>query len=197
MFLFLQQFVHNAPRTLLKMSKLSTVRTALQCNSDIQIVAVDESTHFPHPDGYWTHKVDFIVAPNHGIYTGKELQDFMETLIPALQPTCLDRFHEWDTSMEFGKLYFDEDLGTEVIKHEITLAESDFLPPDVVENGKAVYEETRRIQRRTWVRLYPDQEIARARDRFTYRIPKTDLESFKRRGRKLGFVCRINNAIGR
>lgn len=177
------------------MSKLATVRTALQCNANIQIVAVDESTHFPHPDGYWTHKVDFIVAPNRGIYTGKELQEFMEALIPGLQPTCLDQFHDRDTSMEFGKLYFDEDLGTEVIRHELTLNESDFLPAEVVENGKAIYEEQRKIQRRTWVRLYPDQEIAMSRDRYTYRMPRADLERFKARGRKLGFVGRIGKAI--
>lgn len=160
------------------MSKLATVRTALQNNVNIQIVAVEESTHFPHPDGYWSHKVDF-----------------MEALIPGLQPTCLDRFHDWDTSMEFGKLYFDEDLGHEVIRHELTLTESDFLPAGVVQDGKAFYEEKRKIQRRTWVRLYPDQEIAMSRNRFTYNIPRTDLESFKARGRKLGFVGRIGKAI--
>jgi len=177
------------------MSKLATVRAALQGNAGIQIVAAEESTHFPKPDGYWTHTVDFIVAPNCGIYAGAELQKFMEALIPGLHPTCVDQFHEWDTSLEFGKLYFDEDLGTDVIRHEITASESDFLPTGVVEGGKAFYEETRKIQRRTWVRLFPDQEIAMLRDKYCYNIPRTDLEMFKSRGRKLGFIGRIGNAI--
>lgn len=177
------------------MSKLATIRTSLQSNVNIQIVAVDEATHFPNTIGSWTHTVNFIVAPNQGLYTSKELQHFMEKLIPALQPTCVDSFSEGPISMMLGKLYFDEDLGTEIIRREITLSEFDFLPAGAVENGKTVHEETRKIRRRTWVRLYPDQEIATAHKRYEFNIPKTDLSSFKARGRRLGFIGCISKAI--
>ncbi len=177
------------------MSKLAIVRAALQGNTNMQIVAVEESKHFPKPDGYWSHKVDFIVAPNRGIYTETMLQSCMESLIPGLRPTSVDRFRMWDTSMDFGKLYFDEELGTETIRHELTLTESDFLPPGALDNGKAVYEETRKISRRTWVRLYPDRAIAMFRRQYTYSIPIADLESFKTRGRKLGLVGRLGKAL--
>ncbi|MDB5225535.1 MAG: hypothetical protein JWL87_487 [Candidatus Adlerbacteria bacterium] len=177
------------------MSKLASVRAALQGNTNIQIVAVNELNHFPHRDGFWTHTVDFIVAPNQGIYTGPELQAFMDSLLPGLEATCVDRFHEWDTSMRFGKLYFDEDIGSETTRREITLFETDFLPVGVVQDGKAVFEETEKIQRRTWVSLYPDQEIAMARARYAYDIPRTDLLQFQRRGKKLGFVGRICRVI--
>lgn len=177
------------------MSKLATVRLALTSNTSIRVVAVDEQNHFPYRAGFWTHMVDFVVAPNQGIYTAPELQTFMDNLVPGLEPTCVDQFHDWDTSMQFGKLYFDEDIGSEVIRREITMLETDFLPAGVVEDGKAVFEETKKIRRRTWVRLYPDQEIAMARGKHTYYIPRTDLLQFQRRGRKLGFIARIGQAL--
>lgn len=177
------------------MSKLDTIRTALQNDSRMQIVSAIEHTFFPNPNGYWTHTVDFVVAPNRGLYTATELQAFMTSLVPGLTPTTSDRFSDWDTSLEFGKLYFDEDIGKEIIRHEITLTEFDFLPAGVVENGRAVLEEERRIRRRTWVRLYPDIEIAMLAEKYSFQIPRTDLNAFKQRSRKIGFIKRIGDVL--
>lgn len=178
------------------MSKLDTVRAALQSNVNVQIVAAEERVYFPHPHSYWTHTVDFVVAPNRGIYAAAELQAFMESIIPGLQPTSIDQFHNFDTSMDLGKLYFDEDLGTETIRHELTLTEWDFLPDGIVNDGKVICEEERKIRRRTWVRLYPDQEVAMLRHQFPHSIPVAELRRFKARGRKVGFMGSIGRAAG-
>ncbi len=177
------------------MSKLAIVRSSLQVNTNIQIVAVDERTYFPEPHGYWTHTVDFIVAPNTGIYAAPKLQEFMLALMPALPPTSVDKFYDWDTTMELGKLYFDEDLGKETITHNLVLTESDFLPMGSVEDGKTCFERERKIQRRTWVRVYPDVEIAMLHQKYEYRVPRTDLKVSQSRGKKQGFIGRIGNMI--
>lgn len=181
------------------MTKLATVRAALQGNSTIQIVSVEELTYFPVPHGYrMTHTVDFVVAPTTGIYTAGELESLMMLLVPGLKPTMTDPFKDYDTLMCFGKLYFDEDIGKESIRREITLAETDFLPSGVVEDGKVIIEESKNLQRRTWVRLYPDVKIAMAAKkdrRYEFEIPRTDLNQFSGRGRKVRFVKSIKRAI--
>ena len=178
------------------MSKLATVRSALQNDHRLQIVSASEQTHFPHPHLGWTHKVNFVVAPTTGIYTDKELQKFMLSLVPGLAPTTSDRFMGWDTRLELGRLYFDENIGSEVIRHEITLNESDFLPADVVENGQADFEETRALRRRIWVRPYPDIEIAMVAEKYEFSMPQADLNGFRSKGRRLGFISRIGDVLG-
>lgn len=77
------------------MSKLSKVRDALQRNPKVVIVAVEERNYIPERNGFWSQTIDFVVAPKKGLYTAKELQQFMMDLIPPdVELTRMDKFRD-------------------------------------------------------------------------------------------------------
>lgn len=158
------------------MSKLAQVRKALEGNPNISIVGAPERNYLPDRSGFFSHTVDFHVAPKSGIYTAEELQALMMSLVPGLGPTCKDDFREWDDGMEFGKLYFDEQIGTEDISRTINLTVDDAAAEGFVD-GQQIVEKTLPVERRTWVRLFPDAQIASAalKGENVYRISKDDL----------------------
>lgn len=176
------------------MSKLTLVRKALQENPDISIVDAPERNYLPYKDGYWSHTVDFHVAPKTGvIYTAKELQALMMSLIPGLEPTCRDDFREWEREIDFGKLYFDEVIGVEDIRREIVLTDEDmFLSAGFVE-GKQIIEKRIDVMRRTWVRLFPNAQIAAAalRGENEYRISKAKFVKHR------GIFARLASTLSR
>ncbi|MEK7118909.1 MAG: hypothetical protein AAB889_00130 [Patescibacteria group bacterium] len=174
------------------MSKLTHVRKALQDNPSITIVGAPERNYLPGRDGYWSHTVDFYVAPKTGgVYTAKELQALMMSLVPGLEPACKDDFHERDREMEFGKLYFDENIGTEAVRHEIVLSDEDMFSSGGFVDGKRIIEHTEKVQRRTWVRLFPNTQIAAAalEGENEFRIPKSELSKYRE------IVARLANAL--
>lgn len=174
------------------MSKLTHVRKALQENPSITIVGTKEQNCLPGRNGFWSHTVDFHVAPKiGGVYTIKELQTLMMSLVPGLEPTCKDDFCERDREMEFGKLYFDEDIGTEAIRHEVVLSDEDMFSSSGFVDGRRIIELTKKVQRRTWVRLFPNTQIAAAalKGENEYQIPKNELAKYR------GFVARLANAL--
>ena len=174
------------------MSKLTHVRKALEDNPNITIVGALERNYLPDSNGYWSHTVDFHVAPKTGgVYTAKELQTLMMSLVLGLEPTCKDDFREWDREMEFGKLYFDEDIGTEAVRHEIILTDEDVFSSDGFVDGKRIIERTEKVQRRTWVRLFPNMQIAAAalKGENAFRISKNDLSKYR------GIVARLASAF--
>lgn len=146
------------------MSKLTIVRDALQANPDVLILEVEEKTHLPNPDGFWTHTMNFITAPTVGIYTAEALQAFMLGLVP-LEVSSQDNFRSWSGNMEFGKLYFDETIGTDTTIQTIVINDPDVTLPDSYVDGKLTINQggvaSKDLHRRTWVRVYPDQDYAR------------------------------------
>ncbi len=148
------------------MSMLTQVRKALQENPDITIVGAPELNYLPGRQiryCYCSHTIDFHVAPKTGgVYTAKELQALMMSLVPGLEPILKDDFREGSREMEFGKLYFDEDIGTEAVRHEITLTDEDMFSSDGFVDGKRVIEYTEKIHRRARDRLFPNTQIAAA-----------------------------------
>ena len=139
------------------MSKLSQVRKALQDNPNITIVAAKEINYLPNKHGYFSHTVDFFVAPKNGtLSTGEELQALMMSLIPGIKPTSVDNFHDYGDSMSLGKLYFDENIGIKNVK--IVLTDEDMFSSIDFVDGKL--EQSEKIERRAWVRLYPNIQTA-------------------------------------
>lgn len=167
------------------MDKLTTVRDALEANPDIVIVDVRDYNYIPERDGYWSHTVDFIVAPKKGIYSADKLQELMITLVPALNPTTTDKFRQWDWEMAFGKLYFDEEVGTEeiAINRKITLTDEKLFSMEGFQNGQRTIEVHKKepLRRRTWVRLYPNVEIAllALKGIHEHNIPPNELRKWK------------------
>lgn len=174
------------------MSKFTQVRKVLQENLNITIVGAPERNYLPGRVGYWSHTIDFHVAPKTGgVYTAKELQALMMSLVPGLEPTCKDNFYEWAHEMKFGVLYFDEDIGEESIRREITLTDKDMFTSEGFASGKRVIKRTRKVQRRAWVRLFPNAQIAAAalEGENVYRISKSDLAKYR------GVITRLASAL--
>ena len=183
------------------MSKLSLVRQALEHNPRVLIGKVMEKNHLPRRDGYWSHTVDFLVAPHGGLYTAAELQEFMMSLVPqGLETTCLDSFHDYPdlSAMNFGKLYFDEDIGNEEITRVCTITDPDLLNEGGFVNGKRTIQEEKPYQRRTWIRPFPNLKIIKdaleGKLRSEYYIDREDLERYKSKSPKpvsIGFFRKL------
>ena len=174
------------------MSKLTHVRKALQDNPNITIVGALERNYLPGRNGYWNHTVDFYVAPKTGgVYIDKELQALMMSLVPGLEPTDKDNFREWDREMEFGRLYFDEDIGTEAVRHEIVLTDEDMFSFGGFVDGKRIIERTEKVQRRMWVSLFPNAKIAATalEGENMFQISKNELLKYR------GIVARLISAL--
>ncbi|MBP9782381.1 MAG: hypothetical protein KBC50_01465 [Candidatus Pacebacteria bacterium] len=160
------------------MSKLTHVREALKNNLNITIVAALEQNYLPSKSGYWSHTVDFYVAPKNGcVSTANELQALMMSLVPGLELSCKDNFTESDIEIKFGKLYFDEYIGTRASRLEIILTDSDMFSTKGFVDGKYLVEKSQKVERRTWVSLFPSVQIATAalEGKNQYSISKSQL----------------------
>ncbi len=161
------------------MSKLSIVRKTLESNPAILIVNVTGENYFPERKGFFSQTVDFIVAPKKGIYSAPELQLFMMGLVPGLEPTCTDDFRQYGKTRDLsvGKLYFDEKIAEEkkITRRIITSTDDELTNMLEMVDDKPInfygFEDGKRTidteviedhLRRTWVRPYPDVNIAKA-----------------------------------
>jgi hypothetical protein len=109
------------------------------------------------------------------------LIDLMDGLVPELKPTCVDRFggpYGRDGSLELGKLYFDEVIGTATLHATVNLSSADL---SVVRSGALAQNwttaEELALQQRTWVRLFPNEGHAldAARGNNQWSIPAREL----------------------
>ena len=145
------------------MSKLTIVRQALETNPDVTIVNVDERDEY----GYFSHMVDFWVAPRNGLYTSDELQVFMMRLVPDLEPTLKDNFIQYSDALKtlrIGKLYFDEKVDEDKVAGISTSTDERLL--NVFEfvrfvNGERTIVEAGDYSRRTLVRPFPNEAYTR------------------------------------
>ncbi len=142
------------------MSKLASLRQALQENPNIVIVDTKEKNYLPNRFGYWSQTVNFFVAPKFGLYTQKELQTLLVSLTPNLKPTDRDNFFELGHIIEFGKLYFDEVIGVETARHKIVITDKELPLSEEFVNGKLVTDRQQQLWRRSWVQLFPNIQIA-------------------------------------
>jgi hypothetical protein len=189
------------------MSKLTTVRSALASNSDVIVHSEKEKLYLPNASSSWTHTVDIIAYPSEGMYEKETLQAFMMGLVPTLEPSCKDDFlGSLPGYMYFGKLYFDEPIGTDVTSgtRTITITDLDIvIPPTLQHDGHMAEvretEEGREIilnldscgkrMRRIWVRVYPDAGYANRAsyggDVYETRTPASTIPRQAPRGRWL------------
>jgi hypothetical protein len=163
------------------MNKLTQIRKALEGNNDITIVGSRESNEIQKIEaGYWMHTVYFYVAPKTGIYSADKLQALLMALIPEVKPATKDDFRECNDEMDFGKLYFNEVIGTETVRREIT--DEVLFSPDSFVEGKQVIEFSKDLIRRILVKLFPDTQVAAnaLKGKNQYRISTHDLCEFSR-----------------
>ena len=158
------------------MTKLEVIRTALQLNPDVVIVDEVEKNYLPEKDGFWSHTIDFLVAPREGLYTVSKLDEFMLELVPQLEPSAVDYFSQHDSKdhLHFGKLYFDEEIGEVKTTKIITLTDMNlkghveiFPDKDPIneysfdDKGNLVIEGVEDLRRRTWVNVYPCEDFVK------------------------------------
>lgn len=173
------------------MSMLNAVKKDLFANPSVEIVDIKIENHLPYAAGYWTETVNIVVAPKKGVYDADKLQELMLQLTPSTGCTSKDDFRESETTLSFGRLYFDESIGVEkrYLRRELVLTDEDLLKKEFegFVDGKRVMEEgddNIAIMRRTWVRLYPNVQVALkvvAEGEHEYSIDKSKLSRCKGR----------------
>lgn len=166
--------------------KMQVVIDSLRNNPDIVVVGGFErnylqSGNWPCPDGFWSRTLDIYTHPVKPMYDGEELNEFMFGLVPEIKPTCSDRFRggkgRKENGLELGKLYYDESIGTAVLRATLQLKEG----LSVVRAGVLEPEwnagQTLDLKQRTWVRVFPDEGhlLDAAEGHNEYRIPRDEL----------------------
>lgn len=144
-----------------KVPLLQKVREGLQ--ADKRVIFAGEILHPSHGQG-WLETADIIVAPVKPIYDARELNKFMDSLVPEIPRSARDAASKNDerSDLALGKLYFDETLGeiTREILTTTTATDPEALKRAGVTIGKSSKTEKELLQRRTWVRIYPDANSA-------------------------------------
>jgi hypothetical protein len=141
-------------------TKIALVREQLLGNPSLHFAG--EIHHFnptAPESGYWTETVDIIVAPKKPQFDLAGLNDFMDGLITGVELSARDEaYAQSDDGIHLGKLYYDETIGS---MKKTTITVIDTTEPDTIQHagrvvGETQTERTDKIQRRTWVRVYPD-----------------------------------------
>lgn len=144
-----------------KISLLRHVREGLQTNRGVYFAG--EILHSNYGSG-WLEAVDIIVAPVKPIYDASKLNKFMDSLIPEIPRSARDEAYKISEGSDFslGRLYFDETIGTtrKEIKITTTTVEPEALKRAGVSIGESHETKDEQLQRRIWVRVYPDVNSA-------------------------------------
>ena len=146
------------------MSKLSQVKKALEENSAITIIAIKDINYLPGKRGYFSHTIDFLVAPATGtVSKAEELQALIMSLVPEVEPTMIDEFYEAGDST---KGFVD---------------------------GKIELKNKEKVKRRIWIRLYPNIQTAMSAEKGIdeYYINKKTLGNKTKDPRNKGFFSRL------
>ncbi len=153
--------------------KLDVIGKALESNPNV--IVVDAKTvnsgilleYSPNFKGF-IQTVDFRIAPRSGLYAARELQAFMESLFPYLNPTIQENFSPYGMWLKLGKLYFDEIIAKMTVDTEIELliseTDGEILKLLGLMEGSSLWGKKTENQyaRRIWVKPFPNEELARA-----------------------------------
>ncbi len=116
------------------------------------------------------HEVVIHVAPKRGLYTGAELQKFMDGIIPQLKPSEVNRFsQDIENSPEYflsvASFNFRETHGREkvTLRRVCELYDDVFKNDFNFKNGKKTVEEEKTLvyERVIRVRIFPNEEIGK------------------------------------
>lgn len=104
---------------------------------------------------------EFFVAPKNGLYTSKEMQAFMMSLIPEGLPFAKKKdFASLYNEIRSGYLVFKESIGTETITRNCSLIDQELFNIPGFTNGKRTIEETTNYVRSTYIRPFFNEQIA-------------------------------------
>jgi len=142
-------------------SLLQQVKEGLQ--ADERVYFAGEAV-YPRYGAGWLEAVDIIVAPVEPIYDADRLNEFMDSLLSEIPRSARDAATKYNQRANFslGKLYFDETIGEtrREIKTITTAVDPEALTRAGVNIGETHKTEEESLERRTWVRVYPDATSA-------------------------------------
>ena len=176
------------------MSKLSVIKKSLQANPDVVIVNVEQYGNINKVLDYTgndvlTHEVKLTVAPRTGLYTAKELQEFIGGLISHIPGKIYasGKFQEPENPtlgysdfgfslknqnigyLHLGYVQYTEIVGSEQrtveVKRIINIAVNDLVDNSGLINNPRVERKTQETfqqdyLRRIWISPFPNREIA-------------------------------------
>lgn len=162
--------------------KMQVVVDALRNNPDVVVAGGFERNYlelgeWPRPDGFWSRTLDIYTHPKEPIYNAGELNDFMHSLVPELEPTQFDSFRDWDSELALGKLYYDDYIGTAALSATVQLKEGFGMLRSGIVPPQWQVKRTLDLRQRTWVRVFPDEGhlLDAAENRNEYRIPRSEI----------------------
>lgn len=153
------------------MSKLTQIRQALESNSQVVISNVDEKNYLPERTGPgiedYCHKFVYSVVLKSSNYRIEELQNFMDGLVPGLEPDYRLKFaragRKGGNIFRIGELSFIEKIGEQrtTTKKVLTLTDEELLNFNGFVDGKQIIEDdvTHSYERRIIIRVYPNEQI--------------------------------------
>lgn len=157
-----------------KMSTLKKIREALKNNKNIFSFERNERTFLPSPgespfyqsveENGFSHSIQFYVSPKEGLYTTKELNEMLISLIPneCGKPRDICKFQEKENAegrgvarMVCGRLEYIEVLGREHLIQNLVIENDDPVP---ARKGAliAYYDQTRKTRN-----VYINRELLR------------------------------------
>lgn len=118
------------------------------------------------PSATWIETMDIAVAPISPTYEPARLNAFIDSLVPDLSRTSVEGARQGRPDLDYyiGVLTFDESIGTiQNNIHSVVIAQDpDALERAGIQVGETDRRETTELQRRTWVRVYPEVSVAQA-----------------------------------
>jgi len=105
--------------------------------------------------------IEFFVAPKNGLYTEKELQNFLYDLAHRISCQDIRSFHDKGLYLEIGSLYFSERIGMENVRRKTSVFDRKLTLGEGFVRGKKVTLEQRTLKRTIQIWLYPDEAIMR------------------------------------
>ena len=164
-------------------SKAKTIeqrmRKVLEENSDIIVVSTEERNRLTgmekgyipgiHSSNWISDKslvtVKIHVTPKKGIYSAEGLNEFMNGLLPDIEPKFVFEFSENADTMDFGNLTFEEKIAEEkqTVKRIITITDKTLSGTEGFQNNRKVINASakRDLMRKIQVNVYPDKDIAK------------------------------------
>ncbi|MDD4877771.1 MAG: hypothetical protein PHO02_01900 [Candidatus Nanoarchaeia archaeon] len=141
------------------MSRLSVIRQTLE--EKAAITHVEEENIPIDICMSWPRRIDFYIAPNEPLYKADELNAFLDSLIPDIEPSYKTYFRQEKTALITGAFCFDEKIGYSVTRTEKDIIIDDEELAKVIEKEKlhSYKVDARDYMRRIIVRPYPNKEI--------------------------------------
>lgn len=144
------------------MTKLAQIKAILEAHPNISIVATRDNNHLPKKSAYWSHVVEFFIAPApNGVYIAEELREILCSLFPDIPPTMLWGAEQSGSMFNYGTLVFDEVIGKKTWRTTFELTDETLFSANGFTDGKLENVQTEEVSRRTFVHLFPDQDLAK------------------------------------